>query len=391
MRNINFKNLKEMFSRNLGTQDNAYKKFLIFSFVIPLPCIMLLAINLYLYDPAQLFHKPYWRPNTFFDDMRVSAKGIIDHYGFDAYILGTSMLENTSAKEAKEKLGGEWVNISLSGSTFEERAVVLEYLLKHNPPKQILYSLDYLSGLHSRNNMPMKLYNDSSADDFSFYISDWFVLCSIVWSKNKSCVGDSSYTQLREDSIVRWIQEKSHSERFGGIENWIKFRNNKQLEGVLESLSQYEAQNPKENLIAEDSSTQIQEYISKNILRFVEQNPQIQFYFVIPTYSRLNYKLKSSFSQFQSTLLWLVLEIDKLPNATLYGFDDLDYADKIANYKDLTHYNVDMNSMGLDAIRENTHILTSENIEEYLKTMESKIQEYDIEPLVKIAKEVLGE
>ncbi|WP_416860394.1 hypothetical protein [Helicobacter ganmani] len=95
--------------------------------------------------------------------------------------------------------------------------------------------------------------------------------------------------------------------------------------------------------------------------------------------------------QFHSTLLWLVSEIEKYPNATLYGFDDIDYADKIANYKDLTHYNIDMNSMQLDAIRDNTHRLTSENIEEYLKIMKQKIQEYDVEPLVKIAKEALGE
>ncbi len=140
---------------------------------------------------------------------------------------------------------------------------------------------------------------------------------------------------------------------------------------------------------------QIQENIIKNILSFVEQNKTTKFYFIVPTYSRLNYKINhhfgGSFLQFHSTLLWLVSEIEKYPNATLYGFDDIDYADKIANYKDLTHYNIDMNSMQLDAIRDDMHRLTSENIEEYLKIMKQKIQEYDVEPLVKIAKEALGE
>ena len=71
-----------------------------------------------------------------------------------------------------------------------------------------------------------------------------------------------------------------------------------------------------------------------------------------------------------------------LPNMKIYGFDDLDYADNIANYKDLTHYNVDMNSMQLDAIANGTHILTAQNIDNYLATMESKIKSYDISPLI---------
>ena len=98
---------------------NAYKRYVLFALVIPLPFVMAFVINLYLYDPVQIFHKPYFRERTFFGDMRVAARGIIQHYPFDSYILGTSMLENTSAREAKEKLGGEWVNISMSGSTFE--------------------------------------------------------------------------------------------------------------------------------------------------------------------------------------------------------------------------------------------------------------------------------
>ena len=92
-----------------------------------------------------------------------------------------------------------------------------------------------------------------------------------------------------------------------------------------------------------------------------------------------------------AVLTWLIGELEAYPNTKIYGFDTLDYADNIANYSDLVHYNIDMNSMQLDAIRDNTHRLTSENIEEYLKIMKQKIQEYDVEPLVKIAKEALGE
>ena len=76
--------------------------------------------------------------------------------------------------------------------------------------------------------------------------------------------------------------------------------------------------------------------------------------------------------------------IDQLKDQDLN--DDLDYADDIRNYKDQAHYNIDMNSMHLDAIKNNTHILTTQNMDRYFELMEQKIRAYDLEPLIQIIK-----
>lgn len=60
---------------------------------------------------------------------------------------------------------------------------------------------------------------------------------------------------------------------------------------------------------------------------------------------------------------------------------------QLENYCDETHYNVDMNSMQIDAIANGTHILTPENIDEYLQTMGNKIKAYDLAPLIREIKE----
>ncbi|EGK8077032.1 hypothetical protein IO383_001495, partial [Campylobacter lari] len=70
------------------------------------------------------------------------------------------------------------------------------------------------------------------------------------------------------------------------------------------------------------------------------------------------------------------------PNVKIYGFDNLNYADNTMNYMDLVHYNIDMNSMQLDAIKNQTNILTPENMDEYFKIMEEKIKNYDLNPLI---------
>ncbi|WP_302616456.1 hypothetical protein, partial [uncultured Desulfovibrio sp.] len=98
------------------------KKYFIFIFICII-CIFLSILSiLYITDPLQLFHKSFFHKDKMYYSMREQAAGIINSFEFDSVILGTSMLENTSAREASQKIGGIFVNISLAGSSFYERA-----------------------------------------------------------------------------------------------------------------------------------------------------------------------------------------------------------------------------------------------------------------------------
>ena len=114
----------------------------------------------------------------------------------------------------------------------------------------------------------------------------------------------------------------------------------------------------------------------------------------MPTYSRLGYRTENfsvdskSFYNRALNLKWFVQELEKYPNAKIYGFDALDYADDIANYIDFLHYNTDMNSLHLDSIKQRKHILDSNNIDSYLRTMEDKIKNYDLKPFIEKVKTI---
>ncbi len=117
---------------------NVYKKFCLNFFrlfLIILFCFGGFLFLIWLYDPFWLFHKPYFREQTYQKDMANQAKGIIDNTDFNGVILGTSMLENTSAKEAGEKLGNKWVNLSIKGANFEDRNIIFKYITKHKKNK----------------------------------------------------------------------------------------------------------------------------------------------------------------------------------------------------------------------------------------------------------------
>ncbi|RDU65295.1 hypothetical protein CQA53_06905 [Helicobacter didelphidarum] len=349
---------------------NKYKKFSL-GILIPLPFFFVLVTLLYLYDPMQFWHKPYWREITFSGDARIQNKGIIDHYDFDSIILGTSMLEKTSTQEANDKLGGIWANLSMSGGTFNQRAIILQYALQKKHIKHVVYSFDpdYFTYFWDTSGFAF-LYKNSNLDIIKFYFNWRFVSCALRWSKDKKCVGEK---RIQQDSTINTQEIKSYDI------SWIKPELTKIAEKNMNSFLEENATKHKPNRV----NTSI---IDKYVLSFVKNNPNTQFSFIIPTYSRFAYYANGIefFRQTKQYIIYFLQQIETLPNATLYGFDDLDYADDITHYWERTHYNADMNSIQLDSIAKGKHILTQDNIESYFETMEKKIREYDITSLVRI-------
>ncbi len=325
-------------------------------------------------------------------DTRIQIKGIVKNYDFDSFIWGTSMMENTLEKEANQKLGGKWINISSGSFALNERAVILKYMFKHKQPKHFIFSLDitHLVVYHTNDtNRLAILYDDSEMNDLKMYLNEKTIFCALKFSTSEDCVGKKVLTNLISwtwgiDPDYKW------KIRFGGIKQWLKypyeFGTNAAFNGgdldIRDTERMIDALKYNSKFF-EGSIKPNQEYVEKNLLSFARQNPSVKFSIVIPTYSRLYYRLNDEvFPKARVILKWLVNEVANLENVKIYGFDDLPYADDIANYKDLTHYNVDMNSMQLDAIASGTHILTPQNIEDYLATMEAKIKAYDLTPLI---------
>lgn len=359
----------------------SYKKFIILSISIACIPLVLLAILLYLYDPYMLFHKPYFREVRFLKEMRVEDKSIIRDYDFNSYILGTSMLENTSAKEADKIIGGKWANISISGSTLKERAVILDYIFKLRNPINIIYSID---GYRLIDTDPIiyfnfdKVYKNYFFNLLAFYFKPNYIKCALEWSNNKQCIGTTNDLE----GLTYWITDPSNKARFGGFDNWIKNKNHPEIYNDLQKLLKYN-----NNWQPHDERVNIEankKYIKENLLDIMSKHKETNFHLIFPTYSRLYYKLSGydKFAKITAALKWLVIQCDKLPNVKVYGFDDTSYANDIAHYKDISHYNTDMNSMQLKAIASNKHILTKDNIDSYLKTMEQNITNYDLTPLI---------
>ena len=362
-----------------------HKRFIVGSLLLSFVFLGCLFALLYVYDPLQLYHKPYFREVAFSDDMRVQDKGIIKNYDFDSFILGTSMIMSTSAREADEKLGGKWVNVSLAGSHFNERAVILQYIFRQKSVARVIYSLD-TAQLHEASMKETAnwdfLYDNNEFNDIKIYINQKYILCALQFSSSTKCVGSKDL-----ETLIYWATRVDEIIYFGGFNKWLENKKKIAVQEVIKKLREMQTISPFNTKPLTESVERQQRYIEKYLFSFIKEHPSTQFDFIIPPYSRLWYRLDNlefpnSFSKIKILLKWFVQEVQTLPNAKIYGFDDLDYADDIANYSDLIHYNTDMNSMQLDAIANGAHILMPENIDEYLQTMENKIKAYDLAPLI---------
>ncbi|MGM9997700.1 hypothetical protein [Campylobacter lanienae] len=378
--------------------DKNAKKFIFISLLYPLPFVVIILGLIYIYDPFQIFHKPYFREATFFTDMRKQALGIIKHYKFDSYIIGTSMLENTDPKEATNKLSsdGKWINITLIASSFNERAIVMDYIFQNQNPKHIIYSLDGYHIVNRLNNSTLDwdfLYDNNPYNDIKFYINSKFMICAIQFSDDKRCVGDIDDIY----QITSW--DRGHKKIFGGFDNWIKHKNHNQVNQILIDIKNGNIKNiDNQDIIGNIDILAQQDYLHKYLIRFFRDYPNTKFSIIIPTYSRLFYRMSNTrslhddnskyFYTWEKSLRYFITQSSSYKNVKVYGFDDLDYADDIANYKDLIHYNTNLNSIQLDAIKNQTNILTPKNIDKYLATMEQKIKSYDIEPFIKALENV---
>lgn len=346
---------------------------------------------LFIYDPMQVFHKSYFQKELHLHwNMRQQAAGIIKNFKFDSIVLGTSMLENTSANEASKKIGGKFVNVSLSGSNFSERSYPLRYALKNKELKTVIYSLDsvYIGQNIERKDFPLStfdyLYDRNLFNDLNVYLNKKFLKCALKLSNKNKCIGRISSL----DRPNAWYQSKGHSVRFGGLDKWFKAKNNNQIKGAFSSIVNTSEKIRKGEVIAigkdiAERKQKAEKYLDEFVLSYVEKYPETKFILVFPPYSRMRFAQWAqqnlpTWEIHKHIVKYLALKSSDFANLEIYGYEDQDFLDDIANYKDLGHYHYSINSKMLDNFQKQQHLLTSKNIESYLEEAEKRAKNYNV-------------
>lgn len=333
-------------------------------------------------------------------EMRFQSAGIINKIDFDSVIIGSSMAENFQPQKSSKVLGGAFQNLSLSGSLLSERKVVLEYLFSKKEISTVLISIDGVTRVQRNAGIPLdawsQLYNDKYYDDFRVYLSRKFSPYLSCHSSLDNTIshwlfGNCPHEKIRLslEELTEWQSDPQQNSRFGGIEAWLKHKNNQQVSSSIKLIN---------NAIATSSAIQGHKKInsenaiydanefSQNISPIIHAQPDTRFILFFPPYSVFHHAVTKSlepdvYLQYLELVKALVLETRKFPNAELYWFQDKGFTRNIENYKDLTHYHQDINNLILENFSRGKSRLTEDN---YLTLLDSFEQQVAATDLVKL-------
>ena len=351
-----------------------------------------------------------WRkePKIFFTGgMRIMGANAINSGKFDSYILGTSMMENTSAREAEALFndGSRFANISAGAYNFFERSFPLEYICKRGA-KNIIYSLDsgsYINLEMENEEYLLKnfgyLYDNSRLNNFKVYFS----MLSLRSAARQLILRENFSEGFRKDYDMpgNWFANIEHSQRFGGLDKWFAAKNNWQIKGALASIVRSseeadltplaEARFSDEDLARIDLA---KEYCNEYVIRFVEENPSTQFYVFFPPYSRISFAIlyqsdKAAALIHQQIARYFAEMGARHDNLHVFGFETQGFLDDIALYKDTGHYHPDVNSSITAAMAAGTNKITPQNVDEYLSVSEELALSFDLKGLAEEISEYL--
>ena len=345
-------------------------------------------------DPWQFFHQPWFRKPLFIENGRFQDAGIINSYDFDSVIVGTSMAQNFSIAEASKVFSANFVNLSLRGALFSERAIILEQALARRKLKNVILTMDfqYDAAVGDYNKtVPREkydfLYNWNRLDDFRMYM-DWGLFK--CWDFEKKCYKELPGTREKSlEVLYHWQSSVGGLKRSTGIEGWCRNADNQYTRGWItttieiadgQKTGRFPARENLDKKFISNLTTTFDAYVTP----YIEQNPDVTFYLFFPPYSRLRFALlqqgyQSVYDLYLDYVRYIVTQVSGFDNVKVFGFETAPFLDDLNEYDDVLHYGKGINSKILHWMEQGEYQITSREIDEYLQTIRQLAQGYDLE------------
>lgn len=360
------------------------KKKLLTTFALSIAfTFFLVLIRVYWADPLH-FYSLNTQDARYSSNMRIQAAGLINNLQFDSVILGNSHMENTSCKEAEKVFGGRFINVSLSGSNLYERAILLDRILSKGNIKTVYLLLTASlnktgHGKYSIENWDY-LYDSNRLNDIKYYFNSHDLMCILTFSQSRTCVG----THRNLDRPNAWYTNPANNSRFGGVDNWVKHYTNNQLHPLLTKTIPAAIRKQSKGVSNEVSLKTIEQIditVEKTLEKFVKKYPETNFYCYFNPDSLLSRSVENAsgrFGFYKEFVRETVKTLTQYPNVKVYGFDNLEFTENLSNYKDLTHYKPEVNSMLLKLVGEDRYRLEFNNVDSYLNEITERVERYDL-------------
>ncbi|SFC77662.1 hypothetical protein [Butyrivibrio sp. YAB3001] len=357
--------------------DEAGKKFrglFILLLVLVIMAFIGVATLVVYVDPFFHYHSPLEGFPYIVDNQLSQNPGMARNMDYNSCIIGSSMTVNFDTDDFKDIMGLDTLKLSYSGAypkddynilsiVFDEKS----YARKGNPVDAVFFALDIPTMAADTETTkyprPEYLYDDNLFNDVKYVLNKdvvlQYILRPIIQGKG---------SDLSEIYFSWWTPEYYNIQ-------WVMH--------TYEEPAKNENELPKDALLKNTEDN-----LDKNIIPFIEQNPDTQFYIFFPPYSILYWHNIMQENTFEATFAQYQYVADRLlgyENVHLFYFQNMDEVTDLNNYADYSHYKPEINRYMVECFKNGAHqVKSSEEMADELLKMRDIINEFDFKWLFSV-------
>lgn len=317
----------------------------------------LVAAVVVIFDPFYHYHDAIRPLKRVLEEKEYQVAGTLDHFDYDAVLLGTSVAENNNNAWFDEAFDCTIVKAIRASGSNADLVYFLNRAFEHQPVTKVFYSLG------------LEVLNRDTATTFQgedyYYLMNKNPLDDIKYLFNKDVLFKKIPVQIAYSLSPDYDQGESY--------NWYRTK----TFSAEEVLSRY---SPLTDVAPELSAEADDELIVENLElleEVIQAHPETEFHLFIPPNCILWWDNEYRMGELEQELHKVELITHRLSgyeNVTLYGFHTLqDIVCDLDLYMDTVHFSPKVNKLLVDKMAAGEDLLTPENLPEYTEKMRDMV------------------
>jgi hypothetical protein len=354
--------------------DKRYRRLFALLIGVMLAVFVLITAVVVYVDPFFHYHRPLPGFPYIVDNQLSQNPGMAQNMDYNSCIIGSSMTVNFDTDDFKEIMGLDTLKLSYSGAYPKDDYNILSivfdkntYARKNNHMDSVFFAMDIPTMAADTETikypLPEYLYDKNIFNDVKYVLNKdvllQYILRPLIQGKG---------SDLSEIYFSWWTPEYYNIQ-------WVMH--------TYEEPEQTKEELNRDALIAPSELN-----LEKNILPFIENNKDTQFYFFFPPYSILywhNIKRNNSFEATFKQYQYVADRLLEYENVHLFYFQTMQEVTDLNNYADYSHYKPEINRFMVECFESGQYqIHSSEEMAEELEKMRGIINEFDYNALFSV-------
>lgn len=353
-------------------KQNKCRRLFIALVVMVIAALALVAALVIYVDPFFHYHTPVEDFPYLVDNQLSQNPGMAQNMDYNGCIIGSSMTVNFDTDDFKDLLGYDTVKLSYSGAYPRDDYNILSVVFddtnharQTQPMGAVFFAMDIptmtADTKETKYPLPEHLYDDNIFNDVKYVLNKdvlfQYILRPLIQGKGSDL----------SEIYASWWTPDYYNIRY--------------------VMHTYEEPPKSDQIItAEDVIPTTKANLDENILPFVRENPDTQFYFFFPPYSILYWHnlqqenfYEAAFAQYQ----FVADELLQYDNVHLFYFQDMEEVTDLNNYADYSHYKPEINRYMVECFADGTHQITSSaQMADELSKMRGIVESFDFDTLL---------